>query len=348
MAGELQAKVSSAAPISRRSTIITGIFAALVPSILLRYANLAHFTGAIGGLIYVLVGTLVCGPLFAGLQSRMPGPVWARGVLFGLAFWCIDTLVVSAALGQGPLGNNIGAWGPAVSLIFFLLWGASLGAIYGLLTRGWRAWRVISTAFLALVIVETLNYALLFQGFDIANSSMLPTLARGARAFVAKYAYGYSRYSLPFSLPLFSGRILSRDPSRGDLVAFRVPKKDNIDAIRRVVGLSGDRIQMFEDALYINGAPVKRERISITAAGPSGPVEIRFQETLPNGVTYVTAVADSPGFHGNTSTYTVPPGHFFVIGDNRDNSDDSRALGYIPFENLIGRVLFIFRQPGAD
>jgi signal peptidase I len=187
----------------------------------------------------------------------------------------------------------------------------------------------------------------LFQPFNIPSGSNMPTLLIGDYLFVSKYSYGYSHYSLPFSPPIFTGRILSRPVERGDVVVFRLPKDDSTDYLKRVVGLPGDRIQMIGGVLNINGQPVKRERIEdFTSDEDGAPQPIRqYRETLPNGVTYTTLALMEKGFFDNTQVYTVPPDHYFMMGDNRDNSTDSRmlsAVGYVPYENIIGKAQIIF------
>jgi signal peptidase I len=153
---------------------------------------------------------------------------------------------------------------------------------------------------------------------------------------------------LPFSPPIFSGRIWGSEPQRGDIVVFRLPRDDSTDYIKRVIGLPGDTIQMIEGVLHINGQAVKRERIEDfieTEEGSRTSRVKRWRETLPNGVSYTTLDLVDNGFYDNAGPYKVPAGHMFMMGDNRDNSTDSRVLsqvGYVPFENLVGRAQIIF------
>lgn len=185
-----------------------------------------------------------------------------------------------------------------------------------------------------------------FQPFSIPSGSMRPTLLEGDYLFVSKYAYGYSRYSLPFGLDLFSGRIWSAEPKRGDVVVFKLPSDPSVDYIKRVIGLPGDRVQMRGGVLYINDQAVKRERVG-TIDNPdvtevNRPVEV-YRETLPDGVTYDTLDLAPNSIGDDTRVFEVPAGHYFMMGDNRDNSLDSRfGVGYVPFENLVGRANIIF------
>jgi signal peptidase I len=200
----------------------------------------------------------------------------------------------------------------------------------------------------------------LFQPFNIPSGSMIPTLLVGDYLFVSKYSYGYSRYSFPqcipatnicLTLPSF-GRVWAKEPERGDVVVFKLPRDNDTDYIKRVIGLPGDEIQMIHGVLHINGQAVKKEKASDVALQDSSGRErqlTRYMETLPNGVTYPVLDLVNEGIGDNTEVYKVPENHFFMMGDNRDNSTDSRFLsevGYVPFENLVGKAQIIFFSIG--
>jgi signal peptidase I len=199
--------------------------------------------------------------------------------------------------------------------------------------------RTLVYAILIALVIRTL----FFEPFNIPSGSMKPTLLVGDYLFTSKYAYGYSKHSLPFSPPLFGGRVLEDMPQRGDVVVFKLPSDGRTDYIKRVIGLPGDEIQMRDGVLHINGEAVEKERIE-TFVDDDGREFARFLETLPNGETYEVLDATASGPYDTTRVFEVPADHLFVMGDNRDNSMDSRTrfVGYVPVENLVGRAEIIF------
>jgi signal peptidase I len=189
-----------------------------------------------------------------------------------------------------------------------------------------------------------------FEPFNIPSGSMIPTLLVGDYVFVSKFSYGYSGYSFPFFHPPFAGRVFGSLPKRGDVAVFKLPRDPSIDYIKRIVGLPGDKLQVKEGLLYINDTPVARARAEDFIDDSSGgkiPTH-QFLETLPNGLQHPILQPVDNGPLDNTIVYEVPPDHVFAMGDNRDNSLDSRVperqdgVGYIPIENLVGRAEFRF------
>ena len=208
--------------------------------------------------------------------------------------------------------------------------------------------KVIVQALLIAGVVRTF----LFQPFNIPSGSMIPTLLVGDYLFVSKYSYGFSRFSFPFSPDLFKGRILASPPKRGDVIVFKLPRDNSTDYIKRLIGLPGDTIQMKEGRLYINGTIVPREPIAKVHTEDYEGRETdvpTYKETLPGGVVHtIIEVQGDTGFNDNTDLFKVPDNSYFMMGDNRDNSLDSRVppdqggVGYVPFVNLIGRAEIIF------
>lgn len=212
--------------------------------------------------------------------------------------------------------------------------------------QGGSAWletlRTIVIAVLIAVGVRTFAY----EPFNIPSSSMEPTLLVGDYLFVSKLSYGYSRHSLPFGLPLFSGRILFSEPKIGDVAVFAYPGDNKTDYIKRIVGLPGDKIEVRDGILYINDVAAKRELLTaseVADIGYDNPMGFLYYETLPNGRRHLIREISDQRALDNWGPEVVPEGHFFAMGDNRDNSLDSRAdVGYVPFENLVGRAEVLF------
>ena len=207
--------------------------------------------------------------------------------------------------------------------------------------------KTIVYAVLIALVVRTVAY----EPFNIPSGSMIPTLLVGDYLFVSKFSYGYSRYSLPFGLPLFSGRVMFHSPQRGDVAVFKLPTDTSTDYIKRIVGLPGDHIQVRHGQLYINDQLVTRRPSDACRDDEDSPIPVQgYIESLPRGggkppVEHCILKIGDDGPLDNTPVYEVPPDHYFGMGDNRDNSQDSRVLsvvGYIPAENLVGRAQFIF------
>jgi signal peptidase I len=212
---------------------------------------------------------------------------------------------------------------------------------------------LIVEALLIAVVIRTF----LFQPFNIPSPSMVNTLLVGDYLFVSKYSYGYSRHSFPFSFAPIDGRVWSAEPRRGDVAVFKLPADDETDYIKRVIGLPGDRIQVRGGVLHINGQAVRRERAGTFQArapgsGPRGPLVdfTRYRETLPDGRTHDIIEFSDNSSADNTREYLVPAGHYFMMGDNRDDSLDSRfeAVGFVPAENFVGRAEIIFFSMTED
>ena len=213
----------------------------------------------------------------------------------------------------------------------------------------------VKTIFFALLIAFVLR-VVLFQPFTIPSASMEPNLYEGDYIVVSKWSYGYSKHSIPFSPPIFDGRVMERTPHRGDIVVFKLPRDNKTDYIKRLIGLPGDRIQMINNVLQINGQPVRDVVVSGNdVTNMYGMPIVRMRETLPEGKT-ITIQDFGPGNDlDDTPVFEVPAGHYFMMGDNRDNSIDSRVeqsqgVGLVPAENLIGKaeIILFSWSPGAS
>lgn len=209
---------------------------------------------------------------------------------------------------------------------------------------GW--WDVIRQVTVAVVIALGIR-SFLAEPFNIPSGSMIPTLLVGDYVFVTKYSYGYSRHSFPLSPPIFSGRTSDTLPARGDVVVFKTPQDNKTDYIKRVIGLPGDKLQMREGRLYINDKLVERRYLDDYVYRTESGYTVRtrrYEETLPGtGTKHVIIEQSDNGPMDNTRVFEVPAGHLFMMGDNRDGSEDSRAsVGYVPVENLVGKAQIIW------
>ena len=206
---------------------------------------------------------------------------------------------------------------------------------------------LVKTAFFAVLLALTIRTTIA-EPFNIPSGSMKPGLQIGDYLFVSKFAYGYSKYSFPMGLGPFNGRIWGAEPKQGDVVVFKQPTNNKTDFIKRVIGMPGDTVQMRDGRLYLNGVVVPREKTGeYEIIEPLGTIQntVEYQQTLPNGVTFKIYEDSDNGRLDNTRIFTVPAGHYFMMGDNRDNSTDSRVMsevGFVPYENLVGRAEFLF------
>jgi signal peptidase I len=201
-----------------------------------------------------------------------------------------------------------------------------------------------------IVMVQAIAIALVIrtifiQPFVIPSGSMKSTLLVGDYLMSTKWSYGYSRYSIPFAPPLFSGRIFGSDPQRGDVAIFRPPNDMENDYIKRVVGLPGDKIAMKQGKLVVNGVETKLEPMGGFKDGETAYSQTipEYKQTLSKGVTHLMLKNfDRPSQLDTMSEITIPAGHFFMMGDNRDNSSDSRVFGPVPLENFVAKAQIIF------
>lgn len=202
------------------------------------------------------------------------------------------------------------------------------------------------------IIIAILIRSFLFEPFKIPSGSMYPTLYVGDYLFVSKYTYGYSKHSMPFSLPLFDGRVWADEPKRGDVIVFKFPQDNRTDYIKRIIGLPGDKVKLEKGRLYINGELVARKALEdFVIRDQAGNAE-RFRqyvEILPEGLEHKILEVSDNEKEDNVPELTVPQGSYFVMGDNRDKSDDSRVnVGFVPFENLVGKARVLFFSHNND
>ena len=265
------------------------------------------------------------------------------------------TLVAAALSGTPVRGSLTGVLLAAGSLWCVVLATAMLARVQRF---GWlRAFTSLLIGFLALLAIPILVRSLAFQPFSIPSGAMTPTLLPGDCVFTSKSAYGFGKYSFPFGLSSgIDGRILGRAPKRGDVVVFRT--KDGSDFVKRIIGLPGEKIQMRKGRIFIDGKIVERRAVEpgLKSRDPSGKsvVVTTYDETLPDAPVHrIIQIYGDDGLLSNTQEFETPPGAYFVMGDNRDNSSDSRlgsfgVVGFVPLENLIGKVEVIYYSAGEN
>ncbi len=204
----------------------------------------------------------------------------------------------------------------------------------------------LKSVFIA-IFIALLIRSFVFEPFNIPSGSMKPNLLVGDFIFVSKYSYGFSKHSLPFSIPLIPGKIFLNAPERGDVVVFKTPENNRTDYIKRVIGLPGDKIEIRNGIIFINESEILRKKLNdfIDTDNKTSNKRVRmYNEYFFNKEINILDITDN-GIADNTQLFNVPENHFFVMGDNRDNSQDSRfisTVGFIPYENLVGKAQFIF------
>jgi signal peptidase I len=317
---------------------------------------------ALAGTVLGIVGLYVVGWVVNVVARAFGGRGAPAGVRAAIA-WGSVPLLISSVVG---LATRLGAAehaAPSVSLVIggglagvCFLWGVvwqiamlarvqKFGAVRALLSG------LIGCVGVPFALALTVRI-LAFQPFNAPSASMAPTLQRGDYFFVSKFAYGYGRHSFPFAPAWFATRIFATLPKRGDVVIFVHPR-DGTDWIKRVVGLPGDTVQMKGGRLLINGEMVERRRVEpgFKTQGSFGDpiVAPTYDETLPGGGTHrIIEIENDHGVLDNTDVFQTPPDAYFVLGDNRDNSADSRVgtdkggPGFVPFENIVGRAVMIY------
>ncbi len=278
--------------------------------------------------------------------------LWATAGIVAPITLVVTVLIFSEHWGSGRAAMAMVRWLPwvATALVAARAWAVAArtpSAAQGAPTRPWGYVAIWLVPILAVLLIRFV----VVQPFRNPSGAMQPTIQVGEYMIVTKWSYGYSSYSFaPLDLPLPEGRLFAAQPQRGDLVVFRPPAEPDRDFIKRLIGLPGDRVQMIDGALHINGLAVGRESLGrVDFRNEDGGDERiqAYRETLPNGASYIIFDRGETELD-TTREYVVPEGHYFMLGDDRDNSADSRVpgiIGYVPYENLVGRVSAILGVP---
>jgi signal peptidase I len=316
-----------------------------------------HALAAVAGALLGVANLYVSGFLLNAVTRFFKGagsPLTIRAALaWGSApsaFGCAIALLFDAFGARGAGNGDALSFLGSTAVLSFELWGwvATVAMVARVQRLSWPralfALFLVKIAAAGLIALTVRTFA--FQPFNTPSRSMEPTLLQGDYFFANKFAYGYSRFSLPFAPRLFAGRLFAAEPKRGDVVVFALPREPQTVYVKRIIGLPGDRLQLVAGRLYINGEVVPRKTLTVATAEGDVPT---YEEMLPGGVTHLieeeygdAAVLD------NTEVFEVPAGSYFVLGDNRDNSLDSRVslekkgIGFVPLENLIGKAAWIF------